>query len=228
MRSAFCTAMISCAQTPASALRSAPDIARAISRLALQRGGPRDLGAVRDGLTIAGTCARLLREGGGGIGLPSALADIADRLEGCGSTLADLLARALIDELPHQRRDGNFVRAGFLVDLDEARALRDDSRKVMAALEAKYVEETGYSRRSRSDTTISWASTSRCRPRRPSLCSAIHWPQSFRHRQTMAGAVRFTTSELIETESRIVCLRRSRARDEQERLRRPGCRHCVA
>ena len=59
------------------ALRAAPDIARAISRLALQRGGPRDLAAVRDGLATAGGCARLLREGAGGIGLPEALAAIA-------------------------------------------------------------------------------------------------------------------------------------------------------
>ena len=51
--------------------------------------------------------------------------------------------RALVDDPPHQRRDGGFVRAGFRADLDEARSLRDDSRKVMAALEAKYLEETG-------------------------------------------------------------------------------------
>src|SRR5436190_1293185 len=92
------------------ALRAAPDIARAISRLALQRGGPRDLAAVRDGLATAAACARLLHDGAGGIGLPEALADIARRLAGCGSDLADLLTRALVDDPPHQRRDGGFVR----------------------------------------------------------------------------------------------------------------------
>ena len=76
------------------------------------------------------------------MGLPEELA--ASPAPGAvGSELRDLLAGALVDEPPHLRRDGGFVREGFRADLDEARRLRDDSRKVMAALEAKYVEETG-------------------------------------------------------------------------------------
>ncbi|HEY1244320.1 MAG TPA: hypothetical protein VGF29_05760, partial [Hyphomicrobiaceae bacterium] len=43
-------------------LRHAPDLARAMSRLALQRGGPRDLAAIRDGLAAAQSCAALLRK----------------------------------------------------------------------------------------------------------------------------------------------------------------------
>src|SRR5262249_22764622 len=124
-------------------LRAAPDTARALSRLALQRGGPRDLAAVRDSLATAVRCAGLLSEGARGTGLPEGLAGVARRLAPWGSELADLLSRALIDAPAHQRRDGGFVRAGFRSDLDEARVLRDDGRKVMAALEGKYIEATG-------------------------------------------------------------------------------------
>jgi DNA mismatch repair protein MutS len=113
-------------------LRAAPDIARAIARLALQRGEPRDFAAVREGLAAASACASLLRTRAGGIGLPDTLAVIAQRLTGCSGGLHPLLARALVDAPPHLRRDGGFVRSGHRADLDEARALRDDSRKVMA------------------------------------------------------------------------------------------------
>jgi DNA mismatch repair protein MutS len=185
------------------ALRAAPDIARAISRLALQRGGPRDLAAVRDGLATAAACARLLHDGAGGIGLPEALADIARRLAGCGSDLADLLTRALVDDPPHQRRDGGFVRAGFRADLDEARSLRDDSRKVMAALEAKYLEETGIrSLKVRHNNILGYYIEVPDAQSKALLSEPL--AHTFRHRQTMAGAVRFTTAELVETESRII------------------------
>ena len=184
-------------------LRAAPDIARAISRLALQRGGPRDLGAVRDGLATAAACARLLRDGAGGIGLPEALADVAGRLAGGGSDLADLLRRALVDDPPHQRRDGGFVRPGFRADLDEARSLRDDSRQVMAALEAKYLEQTSIkSLKVRHNNILGFYIEVPSAQAKPMLSEPL--AQIFRHRQTMAGAVRFTTAELVETESRIV------------------------
>ena len=53
------------------------------------------------------------------------------------------LRRALADELPAFRRDGGFVRAGYEPALDEARALRDESRRVIAALQVRYAETTG-------------------------------------------------------------------------------------
>jgi DNA mismatch repair protein MutS len=195
-------------------LRTAPDIARAISRLALQRGEPRDLGAVRDGLAAAHACARLLQGAGGGIGLPDALALIAERLTGCSAALHPLLARALVDAPPHLKRDGGFVRARFRADLDEARGLRDDSRKVMAALEARYVEETGVkSLKVRHNNILGYYIEVPAGASKPLLSEPS---ATFRHRQTMAGAVRFTSPELMETESRIVASAERALAIEQE------------
>src|SRR5581483_4942367 len=186
-----------------AALRSAPDIARAMSRLALQRADPRDLSAVRDGLATAALCAGTLQAGAGGIGLPEALADVARRLAGCPQRLGDLLARALVDDPPHQRRDGGFVRQGLRADLDEARSLRDDSRKVMAALEARYVEATGVkSLKVRHNNILGYYVEVPAAQSKPLMGEPLSL--TFRHRQTMAGAVRFTTAELVETENRIV------------------------
>jgi DNA mismatch repair protein MutS len=184
-------------------LRLGPDIARAIARLALQRGTPRDLGAVRDGLRAAGACARLLREASGGIGLPDGLAQIAKALTACGGDLETRLARALVDEPPPQRKDGGFIRPGYRADLDEARALREDSRKVMGALEAKYVEQSGVrSLKVRHNNILGFYIEVPAGAAKPLLGEPLS--ETFRHRQTMAGAVRFTTAELIETEGRIV------------------------
>jgi DNA mismatch repair protein MutS len=184
-------------------LRYTPDLARATARLALQRGGPRDLAAVRDSLAAAQACAGLLRAAGGGMGLPGTLAPIAGRLAACDASLQPLLARALIDDPPHLKRDGGFVRAGFSADLDAARALRDDSRKVMAALEAKYQLETGIKAlKVRHNNILGYYLEVPAGASKPMLAPPL--ADTFRHRQTMAGAVRFTTPELTETESRIV------------------------
>lgn len=184
-------------------LRGAPDIARAMSRLALKRGSPRDLGAVRDALEIARQCARLLGARAGGIGLPDGLAAIAGRLTSPAAALAEALVKALVDEPPHLRRDGGFVREGYRAELDEARALRDDSRKVMAALEARYIEATGVrALKVRHNNILGYYIEVPAGSAKP-LQGPPH-EALFRHRQTMAGAMRFVTDELVETEGRIV------------------------
>jgi DNA mismatch repair protein MutS len=186
-----------------AALRAAPDMARAMARLALQRGGPRDLAAVRDALAAARACAALIAREDSGIGLPSALADVARRLAACGVSLAHNLARALVDDPPHQRRDGGFVRVGFSRELDEVRALKEDSRKVMAGLEARYVSQTGLKAlKVRHNNILGYYIEVPAGAAKPLLSPPLS--DTFRHRQTMAGAVRFTTAELADTESRIV------------------------
>jgi len=183
-------------------LRAAPDIARAVSRLQLQRGSPRDLGAVRDGLGVAATAARQL-SASTGIGLPQALAELEAALSGCGVELKQLLERALGEDLPLLRREGGFVRPGYRADLDEARRLREDSRSVMVELEAKYVAHTTIkSLKVRHNNILGFYIEVPAAAARPLLSEPLN--STFRHRQTMAGAVRFTTAELSQTESRIV------------------------
>jgi DNA mismatch repair protein MutS len=185
-------------------LRHTPDLARALSRLALQRGSPRDLAAIRDALAAAQSCSALLNgQCGRAMGLPAVLADIAGRLAGCDASLQPLLARALVDDPPHLRRDGGFVRPGFSADLDETRALRDESRQVMAALEARYQQETGIKAlKVRHNNILGYYVEVPAGASRPMLSPPLS--EQFRHRQTMAGATRFTTRELSETEARIV------------------------
>jgi DNA mismatch repair protein MutS len=184
------------------ALRRTPDIQRAVSRLAFQRGGPRDLGAVRDGLATAQRVVDLLTTKPSAATLPRALAQARASLADHGPDLGPRLNAALVDEPPPFRRDGGFIREGFDKDLDAARALRDNSRRVMAELEARYVETTGIkSLKIRHNNILGYFVEVTANTAKP-LQSPPH-ADVFRHRQTMANAMRFTTDELIAIEGQM-------------------------
>lgn len=183
-------------------LRRSPDLARAMSRLALQRGGPRDLAAVRDALRVADDCRRLLAKQAKPVGLPAALQQSMDQLGAAGDKLYGRLAAALVDEPPPFRRDGGFVREGFSKDIDEARRLREDSRQVMAALEFKYVEQSGIKTlKVRHNNILGYYIEVGAVSAKPLMSPPLS--DTFRHRQTMASAVRFTTEELVQIEGKI-------------------------
>ena len=185
-----------------AALRAAPDIARAVTRLAFGRGGPRDLGAVRDGLEAALSCADLLAAEGSAMGLPGELARIAGELRAAKPALGAALRAALVDDPPHLRRDGGFVREGHRAELDEARRLKEDSRGVMAGLEAKYVDSTGIkSLKVRHNNILGFYVEVGQVAAKPLLEAPL--AGEFRHRQTMSNAMRFSTPELIDIEGRI-------------------------
>ncbi|HEY1884416.1 MAG TPA: DNA mismatch repair protein MutS, partial [Roseiarcus sp.] len=122
------------------ALAHVPDFLRALSRLSLDRGSPRDLAAIRDGLAAATTLASLLEAAEE---LPPELLSAYARLRADCAELERDLEATLADDLPLLKRDGGFVRAGAVSPLDEARSLRDESRRVIAELQASYANEAG-------------------------------------------------------------------------------------
>ncbi|MFK8252430.1 DNA mismatch repair protein MutS [Ancylobacter terrae] len=179
-------------------LAGAPDLARALTRIALGRAGPRDLAAIGRGLAEGAVIAGLLREEPP----PAELDDAARDLVAAPPELAALLAAALAEELPPYRRDGGFVRTGFSPDLDATRGLRDESRRVVAALERRYAEETGLrALKIRHNAVLGYfvevSAQNADRLREPPFAAV------FVHRQTMAGAVRFSSVELGELEAKI-------------------------
>lgn len=183
-------------------LKGVPDIARALSRLSLERGGPRDLGGLRDGLACADAIARLLAEPLAADGAPAEIADISRRLGQDDGGLLARLGGALSDELPHLKRDGGFIRLGCNADLDENRQLRDDSRGLIARLQSRYASETGIKAlKVRHNNILGYfieATAGNAAPLQKAPFNDI-----FRHRQTLANQVRFTTDELAGLEARI-------------------------
>ncbi len=189
-----------------SAMRGSADMARALSRLALGRGGPRDLGALRDGLTAGEAISGLvLQDRGALVAEPAEIASALAALDVAGSPeLGQLLRRlreGLTAELPLSARDGGFVAKGFRPDLDDTCALRDDSRRVVAALESRLQGETGLPIRIRHNAVLGYFIDSTAKQAETLLQPP--WSTAFIHRQTTANQVRFTTPELAELDARI-------------------------
>lgn len=180
-------------------LRTAPDMSRALARLSVGRGGPRDLAGLRDGMLAAGQALARLEE------FSDPPADIAAAMQSLRRPSCDLareLGDALSESLPLMKREGGFVREGYESALDEARKLRDDSRLVVAAMQARYAEETGVKTlKIRHNNVLGYFVEVTAQHGDRLMSAPLN--ATFIHRQTLAGQVRFTTSELGEIEARI-------------------------
>jgi DNA mismatch repair protein MutS len=180
-------------------LKAVPDLARALSRIVVGRGGPRDLAAIRDGIFAAAEFAGNLAALGE---LPREIAQAAAALRAPDGAIAAELKRALADELPAFRRDGGFVRGGYEAALDEARALRDESRRVIAALQVRYAETSGVrALKIRHNNVLGYFVDVSAQHGEKLMAAPLN--ATFIHRQTTAGQVRFTTTELGELEAKI-------------------------
>ena len=196
---AFLLAEPSLADRLRDLLKRVPDMPRALSRLALDRGGPRDLGALLQGFITARDVATMLTEHAA---LPAELSSALDGLKAMPIELEQALAENLSDELPLLKRDGGFLREGANAELDEVRALRDQSRRVIAGLQLQYAEETGIkSLKIKHNNMLGYfieVTAGNSGPLTEGDAKA-----RFIHRQTMANAMRFTTPELADLETRI-------------------------
>ena len=183
-----------------AALRGVPDLERAMTRLALGRGGPRDLAALRDGL--ATTAGLRGRAGGLRVPLPARLGAARDGLGEHGALVGTLQA-ALAAELPLLLRDGGFVAAGHDAALDDQRALRNESTRLVAGLQATYVAQTGVAALKIRHNNVLGYFIEVTAAHAEKLMDEPGRTAGFRHRQTMASAARFTTDELATLEDRI-------------------------
>jgi DNA mismatch repair protein MutS len=172
-------------------LRRTGDIERALARLALGRGGPRDLACLRDTLEQAAALRPIFP-----YGAPAEIMAAARDL-GEHGVLTDRLRRALAPDLPFGIRDGGFIAADYSPELDRLRLLRDDSRRLIAELQARYAAATGIAGiKIRHNNLLGYYVET-------GAANAAKLGSDFIHRQTMANAMRFTTVELGELEARI-------------------------
>ncbi len=181
-------------------LKRCPDIERALSRLALDRGGPRDLAALRNALAELPAIAAIAP-------------DQATRLTGFDELAAEL-EDALVAEPPLLVRDGGFIAPGYDTDLDEARKLRDEGRGVIAGMQSEYAQDTGIpSLKIKHNNVLGYFIETTA----THADKMLALKDRFIHRQTTANAVRFTTSDLSELETRILNAG-ARAQEIEKRL----------
>jgi len=179
-------------------LRKIPDLDRALSRLSLDRGGPRDLAAIRNALTEAERLVGQL----GAQDLPDMISAALQNLTG-HDDLIDLLDQALIAEPPLMIRDGGFIAPEYHEELDEARKLRDEGRSVIAAMQQQFVSDTGItSLKIKHNNVLGYFIETTATHAEKMLSAPLS--ETFIHRQTTANQVRFTTVELSELETKIL------------------------
>ena len=180
------------------ALRKVPDIDRALSRLGLDRGGPRDITAIRSGIGAAADISGTLS----GQELPEKLGHAEKDLLG-HDQLAHLLEEALVAEPPLLARDGGFIAPGYNAELDEARQLRDEGRGVIAGMQAQYAEHTGISTlKIKHNNVLGYFIETTATHAQKMLGEPLS--EHYIHRQTTANAVRFTTVALADMETKIL------------------------
>jgi DNA mismatch repair protein MutS len=192
-------------------LKGSGDPARALSRLALGRGGPRDLGALKGALEAGRQLADLvaaeheLLDGAPNQNVPWEIKRAAEALTpDLHPALAAYLNRletGLGPDLPALARDGGFVAEGVSPELEQARALRDDSRKVVIALEQRLAAESGVAVRIKHNAVLGYFIDATAKQAEPLMAPPLN--AIFIHRQTLANQVRFTTVELADLDARI-------------------------
>jgi len=187
-----------------AALKGAGDMARCLSRLALGRGGPRDLGALRSGLGAGEALCALFAQHHDPLTAAPAEIDAALAALTPEPDLAAFLQTLRLGlgaELPLSARDGGFIVVGLRPELDQTKALRDDSRRVVAALEARLQGETGIALKIRHNAVLGYFVD--CTAKQAETLMAPPWTATFIHRQTTANQIRFTTTELASLDAQI-------------------------
>ena len=199
------------AQICAGHLSQLSDIERALSRLVASRGGPRDLAGLAQSLLLARQIFVSLSETdassdaglsldveGEEAGKRTRLLEIAQRAA-APARLADEILPALADELPLLVRDGQFIRQGYRDDLDHLRQLKDESRRLIASLQANYCDQTQIaSLKIKHNNVLGYHIDVRA-----GHADKLMSNPEFIHRQTTAQTVRFTTTELAELEKQL-------------------------
>ena len=185
-------------ETVRKVLKTTPDLERVLSRLSLDRSGPRDLSAIRDSLINS----ELLNNFFSGVGLPKLLKNAFSTM----STFTEImttLSASLTEEPPHLIRDGGFIKQGYSKDLDQSRVLRDDSRKIIANLQLNYIEKTSISSLKIKYNKVLGYFIETTSNHSEKMFSS-EFSDLFIHRQTTANSVRFTTVELSNLENSIL------------------------
>ena len=181
-------------------LKSIPDMERALARITVGRGGPRDLIMLRDGLAQSENIRGLLQtsEQARSV-MADTLTDLRD--DPALSEYQDTLTKSLDDDAPALARDGGFIAQGFDKRLDELKLMKTESRRLIANLQSLYQKDTGIDTlKIKFNNVLGYFIEVTAKHADAMMARKDQSENSYIHRQTMANAVRFTTPQLAELE----------------------------
>lgn len=179
-------------------LKALPDLNRILGRLSLNRGGPRDLGALLVALEKVAHIKTMLE--------PSFMEKASKLLLHLWESLSPLLslqdhlsrALDLKKTLPVLARDGDFIALGFHKELDEYRQLKNSGHKMILSLQETYIKQTNITNLKIKHNNILGYFIE------ISASQASKMDNTFIHRQTLANVMRYTTGDLSTLQERML------------------------
>lgn len=165
-------------------LKEIGDVERILARIGLRNARPRDLARLRDALAALPQLQGAMTE----LEVPH-LQTLAENIR-TYPELADLLARAIIDNPPAVIRDGGVIKTGYDAELDELQALSENAGQYLMDLETREKARTGLP-----NLKVGYNRIHGYYIELPRV-QAEQAPADYIRRQTLKGAERFITPEL--------------------------------
>lgn len=189
-------------------LKHTADMGRALSRITLDRGGPRDLNAIRQSLLQAPHLQQALN------GLSTTtpqplLSETLRQLTGLDEVLTTLQDALQEENLPLLARDGGFVADGYDNHLDHHRQLAANGTQMLHKLEQNVAKNTEIPSLKIKYNKV-WGYFFEITHTHKNKV-----PENFIHRQTTTGSGRYTTEELMTLERDLSAAESSALRREQ-------------
>lgn len=189
-------------------LHKCQDMKRALQRLSVGRGGPRDLYDLAATLKILPQLKNIVlsflnyQRDSVYSEPPVVLVDLVNRFFDHSALENDISSMLIADRdsLPVLTRNGKFIKAGACPPLDYLRNIREESKEKKAQLQQAYIDETGISGLKVKDNSVIGFYVEV-----PAKSAELMLDNpKFVHRQSVLNAVRFTTEELCALESEVL------------------------
>lgn len=184
-----------------AALSKCRDMERALGRLSLKVGNPRDMGAIRDTLLALPEILALVR-GEETTPLSLLFRSVPDLFE-----LKELLSSALFDDLPRVLSAGGVIRTGFDAELDDSRDAILHAEENLRSFEQRERERTGIKVRVGINKVFGYYIE-------VGKSHLDRVPDDYSRRQTVVSGERFVNEALKEIERRV--FRAEREIEERE------------
>ena len=185
-------------------LKQVGDIERILSRIALSSARPRDLTQLQQSLALLPDLHQALQSLNAWL-----LRELSQELAP-QPTLVTLLQSAIIENPPMLIRDGGVIAPGYDKELDELRAISEDSSSTLLKLEQREREQTGISTLKVGFNRVHGFYIEISRAQAKSA------PSHYIRRQTLKNVERFITPDLKKFEDKVLSSReRALAREKE-------------
>lgn len=181
-------------------LKKCGDAERALIRLMSGRASPRDLGTIQKTFEVGEDLKLIVKN----TIFPLELSNALGKFAAIPESLKNQLDAALIHDLPIHKEDGNFIAEDFCENLDKARYTQKEAKNLIEELQKNYIAKTQIKNlKIKHNNILGYFIEITTLQAKQLENASLNSDLKFIHKQSLANNVRFTTSELKQTEYNI-------------------------